>query len=182
MKMVDEQIYLEVTEITEIGEGMRVCIDFVDVLSESDGLFVGNTGEGYIKVLSENRHSEGYPPRPFRINCGSFHQYIYQEDKSNYLHEIEPGVGLIIAGEDEKKSVPVGRVKMEKRPLIRVVCSDGNKTISATLQKSTSVFVTTEAHPAVNILDLKTGDRILCQTDKPGRHLGKQIDEIIVEK
>ncbi|SDM87694.1 3-dehydroquinate synthase II [Bacillus sp. OK048] len=182
MTELENNAFLEVIEIKEIGEGMRVCVDFVDILEKSDGMFVGNTGHGYVKVLSENRHSEGYPPRPFRINCGSFHQYLFQHGKTLYLHEINPGAQLTINGEEAEKSIPVGRVKIEKRPFMRVECRGEEGIISATLQKSSSVYLVEEQKGEVSILDLKAGDRIMCIQDKPGRHLGEEIDEIIVEK
>lgn len=182
MEKESEKIYLEVTEIKEIGEGMRVCIDFVDILDQSDGLFVGNTGHGYIKVLSENRYSEGYPPRPFRINVGAFHQYLYQEKKSVYLHEVTAGEKIIITGKETERELPVGRVKIEKRPLMRMVCQNEEQSLSATLQNSSSVHLEEEEQGQVSIQNLKVGDRILCRLDEPGRHLGEKTEEEIIEK
>lgn len=174
--------FLEVVKIKEVGEGMRVCLDFIDILQPHDGVYVGNTGHGYVKVLSENRESENYPPRPFRINCGAFHQYLYQEDKTHYLHELNPGEKVIVQGEQEERELPLGRVKIEKRPFVRVECQSEDGIVSATLQKSTSVHVLEENKGEVAIEDLEVGDRILGLKDQPGRHLGEQIDEVIVEK
>jgi 3-dehydroquinate synthase II len=178
-----EKVFLEVINISEIGEGMRVCLDFVDILKPEDGLYVGNTGHGYIHILSENRQSEGYPPRPFRINCGAFHQYLIQKDKTLYLHEIKPGEKLFITNDIEEKQLPVGRVKIEKRPFVRVECrnADSDVIISATLQKSSSVYLREETKGEVSILELKKGDKISCILDQPGRHLGEQITEEIIE-
>jgi 3-dehydroquinate synthase II len=177
-----EKAYIEVIEIKEIGEGMRVCIDFVDILDQQDGLYIGNTGHGYLKILSENRHSENYPPRPFRINCGSFHQYLYQKEKTHYLHEITPGEQILVTGGHRERSLPVGRVKIEKRPLVRVTCKTEENMISATLQKSSSVYVMEEARGEISLLDLNIGDRLEWIQDTPGRHLGEVIDEVIIEK
>src|SRR5690606_41463764 len=117
-------VYLEVISITEIGEGMRACIDFVDVLQPEDGLYVGNTGHGYIKVLSENRASDGYPPRPFRINCGAFHQYVIQKDKTYYLHEIKPGETLYKSDAKTEKTNQVRRLKIKKMIQLRNECKN----------------------------------------------------------
>ncbi|SIS59023.1 3-dehydroquinate synthase II [Salimicrobium flavidum] len=173
--------FMEVTKIEEIGEGMRVCLDFVDILTPSEGVYVGNTGHGYIKVLAENRESEGYPARPFRINAGSFHQYIYQNEKTKYLHEWKAGDEVIVTDEDEERVIPLGRVKLEKRPFIRVECMREGKKISATLQRSTSVFVVEDQEGEIPILDVEEGQKILVHTDEPGRHLGEKIDEVIFE-
>lgn len=196
--------YLEVIDIQAIGKGMRVCLDFVDILHPDAGLFLGNTGHGYIKVLSENRPSADYPARPFRMNCGAFHHYLYQGGSTKYLHEINPGEKLFISvfGEDalpladenklgvedfdasQELEIPVGRVKIERRPLMRVVCkkTTSDERISATLQKASSVTLSEENKGAISILDLKVGDNILCIEDHPGRHLGEKIDEVIIEK
>ncbi|MCP3028566.1 3-dehydroquinate synthase II [Halobacillus sp. A5] len=174
--------YLEVTRIEEIGEGMRVCLDLIDILQPSDGLYIGNTGHGYLKVLAENRESKDYPARPFRINCGAFHQYLYQNAKTYYLHELTPGEKLTLGDEAADREIAVGRVKIEKRPFVRVECRCGEQTISATLQQSSSVYLLEENLGEVSILDLKEGQKVLGLLDKPGRHLGEQIDEIIVEK
>lgn len=179
---INEELYFEVTEIKEIGEGMRVCLDFIDLLDHKDGLYVGNTGYGYIKVLSENRSSADYPPRPFRINCGAFHQYVFQQEKSRYLHEIKPGEELVVTGDSMKRQLSVGRIKIEKRPFFRLECRSEQGTISATLQKSSSVFLNEKAKGEVSILDLQVGDQISCLQDTPGRHLGEKIDETIIEK
>ncbi|WP_082235367.1 3-dehydroquinate synthase II [Halobacillus massiliensis] len=174
--------FVEITKIEEIGDGMRVCLDFIDILKPTDGVYVGNTGHGYVKVLAENRESDGYPPRPFRLNCGSFHQYLYQEEKTYYLHELQPGKKLKITDEESEREIAIGRVKIEKRPFVRVEAGRGEQTISATLQKSSSVHLMEESDGEISILDLKEGQKILALLDKPGRHLGEKIDEVIVEK
>ncbi|GGF27377.1 hypothetical protein GCM10010954_28060 [Halobacillus andaensis] len=174
--------YVEVTKIEEIGEGMRVCLDFIDILHPSDGLYLGNTGHGYLKVLAENRESKDYPARPFRINCGAFHQYLHQSEKTYYLHELTPGEKLVLSGKEVEREIAIGRVKIEKRPFVRVECRNGDGTISATLQKSSSVYLMEESEGELSILDLKEGQKVLGLMDKPGRHLGQQIDEEIVEK
>ncbi|WP_347861469.1 3-dehydroquinate synthase II [Salimicrobium sp. PL1-032A] len=179
---MEKKRFMEVTNIEEIGEGMRVCLDFIDVLHPSDGLYVGNTGHGYVKVLAENRESKGYPARPFRINVGAFHQYIHQENHTGYLHEWSAGDEVTVTDETRERTIAIGRVKMEKRPFLRVECSDGERVISATLQKSTSVYVVEEQRGHHPLVELSVGDHILVLPDEPGRHLGEKIDEIIVEK
>ncbi|MDG5787065.1 3-dehydroquinate synthase II [Evansella sp. AB-P1] len=179
---LNKTAYIEVIDIIDVGEGMRVCIDFMDVLNNDDGLYIGNTGHGYIKVLSENRKSEHYPPRPFRINCGAFHQYLYQNGQTLYLHEVNPGNKISLINAEGEKELSVGRVKIEKRPFLRVVCKSKNEIISVTLQNASSVYVEEENKGEVSVLDLKKGDKIKCIQDSPGRHLGDKIDEIIIEK
>ncbi|WP_345242121.1 3-dehydroquinate synthase II [Pontibacillus salipaludis] len=180
--MKEKTMYYEVTKIIEVGEGMRVCLDFTDILAPSEGLFVGNTGHGYVNVLSENRETGDYPARPFRINCGAFHQYLHQGDRTLYLHEVIPGEALTLTSLEEGRDRYVGRVKLEKRPFVRVECEGKERTISATLQNSSSVFVREENEGELSVQDLTVGQRILCLPDEPGRHLGERIEETIFEK
>ncbi|MCD5324205.1 MULTISPECIES: 3-dehydroquinate synthase II [Pontibacillus] len=180
--MQKQTAYYKVTKIVEVGEGMRVCLDFADILAPSEGLFVGNTGHGYVHILSENRETGDYPARPFRINCGAFHQYLHQGDRTLYLHEINPGEAIKLFDLEEERERYVGRVKIEKRPFIRVECETGDGTISATLQNSSSVFIREESEGELSVQDLAVGHRILCLPDQPGRHLGERIEGTIFER
>lgn len=65
--------YCRVERIQSAGEGSRVCLDFVDVLDPEEGVLVGNTGHGYLLVLSEHAVTPTYPARPFRVNAGAIH-------------------------------------------------------------------------------------------------------------
>lgn len=176
-----EETYFQIKEVKELGEGMRVCIDFVDVLQPRDGLFIGNTGHGYVKVLSENRQSEGYPARPFRLNAGAFHQYLYQPEKTIYLAELRPGEEINIADGSADRNVSVGRIKIEKRPLVRLTCEKEGHLISATLQQSSSVWLLEKSKGEMPLQDLEPGHFVACLPDKPGRHLGEKVEETIIE-
>lgn len=173
----------EVVEIKEIGEGSRVCLDFVDKLEPSEGILVGNTGHGYVLVLAENRTTDTYPGRPFRVNSGAIHHYILkEEDQTAYLAEIRPGDYISVISESgSSRSVAVGRVKVEKRPLIRLVLKVENKELSVTLQVADSVHVRAPDGTEIQAITLKKGDHVMVQVDQPGRHLGKKIEEEINE-
>ncbi|MGY4690619.1 3-dehydroquinate synthase II [Salibacterium sp. K-3] len=170
-----------VEKITPVGTGTRVCIDTVDILTPTEGVPAGNTGHGYLLILSENRSSETYPPRTFRINAGGLHQYIYQRGTTRYLEELRGGDSLVVYNGAESKEVPVGRVKMEKRELKRVEVNCSGIPVSATLQDAESVFLLKEDGTAVSMRELQEGDRICCFADEPGRHLGTKIEEQINE-
>lgn len=174
----------EVISVTSIGVGTRVCLDLIDQLDPLEGILVGNTGNGYLFVLSENRSTETYPPRPFRINGGAFHHYLHLgEDKTAYLAEVKPGLELPVWFQGEVRKIAVGRVKLEKRPFLRIVCrvEDSGQEISVTLQEADSVHLLTADQTAKAVLDLSAGDRVLCYPDQPGRHLGEKIEEDIQE-
>lgn len=174
----------EVVSVTAVGMGTRVCLDLIDELKAEEGILVGNTGNGYVLVLSENRTTETYPPRAFRINGGALHQYVYLGDgKTTYLSEMKPGLELPVWNGTDWRKVSVGRVKVEKRPFLRIVCrvEGTNQEISATLQEADSVHLLTAEGEAKPLVNLTPGDRITCYPDQPGRHLGEKIEEEIHE-
>jgi 3-dehydroquinate synthase II len=173
----------EVVRIESIGEGSRVCLDLVDHLAPTEGILLGNTGHGYFLVLAENRTTDTYPARPFRINSGAIHHYVLKEDeKTAYLAELKPGDVITVYNEkEEMRKIAIGRVKIEKRPLMRVVAKVGDTEISVTLQEADSVHVLTPEHKEKPAIALQEGERILVKLDQPGRHLGEKIEEEIIE-
>ena len=176
--------FCELEAIHPIGEGTRVCLDLADRLEPEEGVLLGDTGHGYLLVLSENQPSATYPARPFRINCGAMHHYLScEEGKTCYLSELNPemSVRVVHAGTGAERSVPIGRIKMEKRPLLRVIARYGDQRVSATLQDADSVRLQSKDRGAVDVKGLQPGDAVCFLPDEPGRHLGRRIDEVIEE-
>ncbi|PXW92129.1 3-dehydroquinate synthase family protein [Streptohalobacillus salinus] len=181
--MVDAYVDAKVTQIKKIGQGTRVCLDFIDVLAADEGVCVGNTGHGYVTVLSENRQTDTYPPRPFRVNVGAHHQYVKGlSQATHYATEIKPGDVIPIYSLNGEREVSVGRVKKEKRDFFWIEAETENQAVvSTTLQQADSVHLLTPNGP-VNVLDLTIGATICVVLDTAGRHLGQQIDEAIEEQ
>lgn len=175
-----ERIFEEYTELLDMGVGTRVEIDFIDVLTEDEGILVGNTARGYVRVLAENRETETYPPRPFRVNAGAIHQYIYiGNNKTKYLSEIKPGDSIYVTDGTKERQVTVGRVKIEKRDFIRIAFASD---VSATLQKADSIFIAGK-EGAVHLLDIEEGIQVETLHDQMiARHKGEMIEESICEK
>jgi len=179
----DAALQLAVVEaIHSIGEGSRVCLDCADVLSAEEGVLVGDTGYGYLLLLAETRASATYPPRPFRVNAGAVHQYLSLSDgKTAYLSDLRSAQSLTVwSASGQSRAVPLGRIKLEKRPLLRIECQLNGQRISATVQDSESVYLLAE-FGAVALKELKQGDRLRARPDVAGRHLGQRIEESIEE-
>lgn len=170
----------KVIRLVEMGEGSRVEIDFVDVLSADEGVLVGDSACGYVCVLAETRSTATYPPRPFRVNAGAVHQYVQiDENRTKYLSEIDPGDRIMVTDGSRVRYVSVGRVKMEKREFVKVCFDTG---ISATLQKADSLFLK-GVNGAIHFIDIKEGDEVsLVMSTDVARHKGEAIDEFIEEK
>ncbi|PXA04447.1 3-dehydroquinate synthase [Coraliomargarita sinensis] len=176
--------FCEVEAVETIGEGTRVCLDLADRLEPEEGLLLGDTGHGYLLVLSENQSSETYPPRPFRVNCGAIHHYLLGEnEKTRYLSDLTPEMSVMVvhAGSGAQRMVPIGRIKIEKRPLLRIIARYAGKRISATLQQADSVRLMRQAGEVVDVKSVQPGDSVCFLSDQPGRHLGERIEEDIQE-
>jgi 3-dehydroquinate synthase II len=176
--------FCKLVSIEPIGEGTRVCLDLIDCLDPEEGLLLGDTAHGYLLVLSENRASTTYPARPFRVNCGAIHQYLLGGNVATcYLSELHPerSVTVVHGRTGDQRSIPIGRIKMEKRPLLRITANDAGRRISATLQDADSVRLFTRDGSAPDVRSLSPGDAICFYPDEPGRHLGQRINEAIRE-
>jgi 3-dehydroquinate synthase II len=84
-------------------------------------------------------------------------------------------------GGDTREAV-VGRVKIERRPMFRVVAEteDGDR-FETLLQNAETIKVATEAGRRA-VTDLEAGDRVKVFTQSGGRHFGESIDERIIER
>lgn len=175
-----EKSFEKCQEIMEMGIGTRVEIDFIDLLNENEGILVGNTAQGYVRILAECRQTDTYPPRPFRVNAGAIHQYVYVGDsKTKYLSDIKAGDSILVTDGINDRQVTVGRVKIEKREFVRILF---DSSISATLQKADSIFLAGK-DVAVHLMDINDNSYLETYTDIGfARHKGELIDEEITEK
>ena len=64
----------KILEIKDIGIGERVCIDTVSMLSEGEGMLIGNKSNFLFLVHNESVGSSFTSPRPFRVNAGAVHR------------------------------------------------------------------------------------------------------------
>lgn len=176
--------FATVTAIEALGEGTRVCIDFIDMLEPDEGVLVGNTGHGYLLLLAESQSTPTYPARPFRVNIGAIHQYLLMDkDKTCYLSDLRAGMLLPVFRPDgSKRLISIGRIKIEKRPMLRIECEAGENSVSCTLQSSDSVAVCRADGGRVAVSEIKKGDQVVLFADSPGRHIGERIEEFIQEQ
>lgn len=108
-----------IEEIVDVGMGERVCIDTVSMLSQGEGMLVGNRSNFLFLVHNESIGSSFTSPRPFRVNAGAVHCYtIIPGGTTNYLSELESGSQVYIVNDKGiGRVVGVGRAKIESRPL-----------------------------------------------------------------
>jgi len=173
-----------VAHVKALGMGDRVCVDTCSNMGPGQGMLVGNSSGGLFLVHAESLENPYVAPRPFRVNAGPVHAYIrVSPDKTKYLGELAAGDGVLIV-DYQGKTAPavVGRVKVERRPLMLVAAEAGGQEITAILQNAETIRLTRPNGEAVSIVALKAGDEVLVALEETGRHFGHKVQETILEK
>ena len=176
---------LQVTEVREGGVGDRVCVDLTSMLEQGEGMLIGSSSSSMTLVHGETVPSEFVPTRPFRVNAGSAHNYILMADESTrYLSELKMGDEVkVVSSTGESSVAMVGRVKIEKRPMILFRWQNENHNEAGTLlQQAETVRLVTASGALISITDLSVGDEILGGCGGGGRHVGVNISAEVVER
>jgi 3-dehydroquinate synthase II len=173
-----------VTRVEPVGSGDRVCVDTCSMMGIGEGMLIGSYSKGLFLVHSESMESEYVASRPFRVNAGPVHAYIMTPgNRTKYLSEIETGDEVLaVDKEGNTKNVIVGRVKIEKRPLMLVEAEYDDVTLRTLLQNAETIRLVTEEGRPVSVAELKVGDKIMVYLDPDARHFGMAIEETIIEK
>lgn len=173
-----------ITALKSLGMGDRVCVDTCSNMGPGEGMLVGNSSGGLFLVHAESLENPYVAPRPFRVNAGPVHAYIrVPGDKTRYLGELKAGDEVLVANHQGRTTpAVVGRVKVERRPLMLVQAEAGGREIATILQNAETIRLTRPNGEAVSIVTLKPGDEILVALEETGRHFGHKIQETILEK
>jgi 3-dehydroquinate synthase II len=173
-----------ISRIKALGMGDRVCVDTCANMSLGEGMLVGNSSGGLFLVHAESLENPYVAPRPFRVNAGPVHAYIrVPGDKTRYLGELAAGDEVLVVDyQGRTRPAVVGRVKVERRPLMLVAAEAGGQEIAAILQNAETIRLTRPNGEAVSIVSLQPGDEVLVALEETGRHFGHKIQETIVEK
>jgi len=174
----------EVTRIVPVGMGDRVCVDTCSILADGEGMLVGNTSSAFLMVHPETLENPYVAPRPFRVNAGAVHAYILLPGgKTAYLADLAVGDKVLVAEHTgTTHDAVVGRVKIERRPLLLVEAKAGGATVSLVLQNAETIRLVREGGTAVSVASLAVGDRVLGSIAEGGRHFGIAVKETIRER
>lgn len=173
-----------ITEVQSFGIGDRACVDLAGLLALGEGMLVGSTAAQMALIHGETVPSAFVPTRPFRVNAGAIHQYVLLPDGSTrYLSELKPGDDvLVIDSLGHSRSVPVGRVKVERRPFISVLFSNQKGQEGRVLLQNAETVRVVDAHGApVSVTGLEAGMRLTTWSDASGRHVGQTIESEVTE-
>ncbi|MDF2422100.1 MAG: 3-dehydroquinate synthase II [Nitrosopumilus sp.] len=176
----------KITEIKEVGDGERVCVDTASMLHKGEGMLIGSRSNFLFLVHNESVGSSFTSPRPFRVNAGAVHCYTLSPDgTTNYLSEVETGSEVLILNSKGKaRRVTVGRSKIERRPMLMIKATVGGETGGIIAQDAETIRFVKSNGQLVSVTHLKKGDMVMVHS-KPatGRHFGMEVsDEYILEK
>jgi len=174
----------EIQEVTPIGMGDRVCVDTCTSMVIGQGMLVGNSSSAMFLVHAETVSNPYVAPRPFRVNAGPVHAYTkVPGGKTKYLSELLAGDKVMIIDFKGNATIgAVGRLKIEKRPLMLVRATVKEKKVTTILQNAETIRLTSPDGSPISIVKLGPGDKVLVAVEIGGRHFGHKIDETITER
>jgi len=173
-----------ITKIHPVGMGDRVCVDTCTMLSDGEGMLMGNTSSAMLLVHAETLENPYVAPRPFRVNAGAVHAYILLPDgKTAYLSDLTiGGQVLVVDVKGTAHPVIIGRTKIERRPLLLVEAEAGTAKVSLILQNAETIRLVRKGGGALSVVNLAVGDTVMGCTLEGGRHFGMAVKETICEK
>ena len=169
--------------IRAAGMGDRVCVDTCTYMVPGEGMLLGNSSGFLFLVQAETGSNPYVAARPFRVNAGPVHSYVRTPGGvARYLSELGAGERVLVFSPDGKaQEATIGRVKIERRPLVLIQASFEGRSGSILLQNAETVRLSGPDARIVSISRLKPGDPVLIALEPPGRHFGMRVDETIRE-
>lgn len=180
-----ELVEFSVVSTAHIGMGERACIDTCSMLATDEGLLVGSHSKAMLLCVSETHPLPYMATRDFRVNAGAVHSYTLGDGaRTTYLSELRSGSGvLVVKANGGTRVVPVGRVKIETRPLLSIdAVGPGGEMANLILQDDWHVRVLGPGASVLNCTELAKGSVVLGHLPTAERHVGYPIDEFCVEK
>jgi 3-amino-4-hydroxybenzoic acid synthase len=173
----------EVTKISPAGMGDRVCIDTTSMLFQDEGMIVGSTSAGGLITCSETHYLPYMNLRPFRVNAGSLHLYVWgPNNQTHYLSELTAGSEVLVVNDQGlARTVTVGRLKIERRPMLLIEAVADGESLNTFIQDDWHVRMMAADGSIRPSREIKIGEKLLAFRDTPGRHVGIQINETIRE-
>ncbi|MBI4961888.1 MAG: 3-dehydroquinate synthase II [Desulfomonile tiedjei] len=179
-----ELLPARITSVEPVGVGERACVDVAGLFTHGEGLLVGDKAAALFLVAAETAENPFVASRPFRVNAGGLHHYILCPDgKTGYLSELRGGVSVLAVDPTGRaRTVVAGRIKIERRPLIRVVADRAGIEASVLLQNAETVCLVQSNGEPISVTALESGHEVLVHPGSTARHLGKGIEEWLLEK
>lgn len=168
----------KIIHCTSLSMGARACVDTCDIMVSGEGMLVGCSSSGLFLVQAEVQQNPYVEPRPFRVNAGPVSLYILAPgNKTRYLSELKSGdEALVINREGKSRTVIVGRMKIERRPLMLIEAEVDGDNIRTIIQNAETIHLVTK-EGSKPVTELKSGDEVLVLHQRGGRHFGTLVEE-----
>lgn len=175
---------LVVTRTRHVGMGVRACVDTTGLMGQDEGMIVGSTSSGGVFVCSETHFLPYMNLRPFRVNAGAVHSYIWMPNNAaEYLTDLAAGSKVLcVDTEGRTRALTVGRLKVEVRPLLLIEGEAAGQSLNVIVQDDWHIRVMGADKRPKNATEVRPGDELLSYVCKPGRHVGLAVEETIIEK
>lgn len=173
-----------VVSVKQIGTGARVCVDTCELMEAGEGMLVGSQSSGLFLVEAEVHKNPHVEPRPFRVNAGPVSSYILTPGfKTRYLAELKAGDEVLIVDRSGNvRAGHVGRVKIERRPMVLIETEVSGRPFSLIVQNAETVRLISDG-VSKSVSELKAGDQVLLRVEDGGRHFGTLVaDEMVIER
>ncbi|MEC3885151.1 3-dehydroquinate synthase II [Halobacillus sp. HZG1] len=179
-----EIIKATVKKVEHLDAGERACIDTTSLLTKEEAMVVGSTSSGGLMVCSETHYLPYMNTRPFRVNAGAVHSYVWcPDDTTEYITDLRVGNQVIVVDlEGNCRAVNVGRMKIEVRPLLLIECEYQGISINTIVQDDWHIRIFDGNGNPKSATTFKPGDEIMAYVCDPGRHMGVKISETITEQ
>ncbi|MEW6350705.1 MAG: 3-dehydroquinate synthase II [Thermodesulfobacteriota bacterium] len=173
-----------ITGVTATGLGDRACVDVAGMFRHGEGLLLGDWAGGLFLVAAETGENAFVAPRPFRVNAGGVHHYVLTPDLGTaYLTELTGGrTVLSVNPSGQTRAAIVGRVKIERRPLLRITAECQGVQLSLSPQNAETVNLVNPDGETISIGALQPGDEVMVHLAGSARHLGRSVEEWILER
>jgi 3-amino-4-hydroxybenzoic acid synthase len=174
----------KVTRIQHAGMGDRVCVDTTSALRQDEGMLLGSTSHGGLMICSETHYLPYMDLRPFRVNAGSLHMYVWGPDNHvAYLSDLKGGDRVLaVSASGHARVVTIGRLKIERRPLLLIEAEMEGARVNGFIQDDWHVRVFGAEGEIIPSSEVVPGTELLGYLDSPGRHVGIKIDETVDER
>jgi 3-dehydroquinate synthase II len=107
---------------------------------------------------------------------------LMADGSTRYLAELGGGDEVaVVRPEGSARAARVGRIKVERRPLVLVRADVGGVARTVFLQEAETVRLSGE-HGRIATTELVAGTSVLGVRLPPGRHLGAAVEEAIEER
>jgi len=153
-------------------------------MTQDEGMIVGSTSAGGIFVCSETHFLPYMNLRPFRVNAGAVHSYIWMpENTAEYITDLAAGSKVLCVNtKGETRTLTVGRIKTEVRPLLLISGEAAGSKLNVIVQDDWHIRLMGADGKPKNATMIQPGDELLAYVCEPGRHVGIKVDETIIER